>query len=292
MPTARSRMPLLRRLVCSALGVALLAAACVVVAGVTVDTAARAKKKSHHTTRRKARGRRPWVDPRVSAIRQVPTAMMWARDREDGRDSVNVDVEGTVTGVYNHAVLRFSLPAERRDEFRHFLDTYGDIADSTVEAPHFRLVVHGRGIKGQTRAERRAATSWLVSTAAAAVPDSVNGAFNPLMFVWMNTGGAESGQCDTVLITYAGEVSIYSCKRGVKPAVSWLNENDLANIYHWVDSLQTFTSIRTDGDLNAPTHTRTSMTLRGFGIQMPSDSLKNSLHSWAQLLATRARMAR
>ena len=267
---------------------AILVVACGVTAALSAETS-RHHKVSH--SRRRGHVAKPWRDPRVSAIRQVPTAMMWARDRPDGRDSVHIDTEGTVTGVYGHSVMRFSLPAERRVEFHHFLDAYGEVADSTMDAPHFRLVVHGSGLRGQPRAERRAVTSWLVSTAASAVVDTVAGPFNPLMFVWMNNGGVESGQCDTVLITYAGEVSIYSCKHGTRAAVSWLNDIDLANVYHWVDSLQTFTSIRTDGDLTAPTHTRTTMTLRGFGINMPSDSLKNALHSWAQLLATRARTA-
>ena len=266
-----------------------------VVAACAVTAAASSEASRHHrSTRPHHRGHtgKPGRDPRVSPIRQVPTAMIWARDRQDGRDSVHIDTEGSVTGVYNHSVLRFSLPAERRGEFHHFLETSGDIADSTTDAPHFRLRVHGSGFRGQSRAERRAVTSWLVSTAASAVPDTVDGAFNPLMFVWINSGGAESGQCDTVLITYAGEVSIYSCKRGTRAAVSWLNDIDLANVYHWVDSVQTFTSIRTEGEIHAPTHTRTTMTLRGFGVNMPSDSLKNALHSWAQLLATRARVVR
>ncbi len=289
---ATARLTRLRRLVCSTVGIALLVAAGALAAGASAESAtARAKKKKSTRAVRHKRARR-WVDPRVSAIRQVPTAMLWARDRDDGRDSVHVDIEGTVTGVYNHSVLRFALPVERRGELKHFLDTYGQIADSTVDAPHFRLVVHGRGTGGATRAERRAATSWLVSTAATAVPDTVEGPFNPLMFIWVNGGGAESGVCDTVAITYAGQVSVFSCRKGFRPSNSWLAANDLANIYQWVDSCQTFTSIRSDGDLHSSTYTRTSLTLRGFGIQMPSDSLKNSLHAWAQLLATRARLAR
>jgi hypothetical protein len=125
----------------------------------------------------------------------------------------------------------------QRDELNYFVLTYQSFSTDT---PNGFLVFSGKGQLRASGVEQRSILTW-AQIAADGVQAGRSSAAEGVLISWHREGGV-AGFCDNLSVYETGVVSASSCKNGqsVDLGQTWLDSDQLTQIYQWMDNLSRF----------------------------------------------------
>jgi hypothetical protein len=216
------------------------------------------------------------------------TLIEWSGNGDSGCTVAQIGSDGVAIGrCYEEVRLGTPFAGERRAaDLADFVATF---ASFTADTPAGAVTFTGAGTAEATPAQQRMIAEWarLVQLEA---QGGRSGASWGLAFAWHREGGI-AGFCDDLTVYVTGEVWATSC-RGTQPedlAHFRLNAEQLATLYNWVDTLQSFEYEQRDPAM------ADSMTVRlifsGAGAQAASEAEQAAIIDFAQTLYTEATTA-
>jgi hypothetical protein len=137
----------------------------------------------------------------------------------------------------------------------------------------------GEGLEVAGVLEQRMVAEWIRGTYQAVWVDGTPD-IPATVLTWERIGGI-AGFCDIVAISAAGEVIVSDCRGdGIQPlARNWLDRRQLAELYGWMDTLESFESHQTEpASSDALT---ISITLRGDGLTKADPGVLAAIHRLA-----------
>ncbi len=216
------------------------------------------------------------------------TLIEWTGNSDSGCTVAQIGPDGVAIGrCYEEVRLGAPFAGERRAaDLAEFAATF---AAFTADTPAGAITFNGSGTTEATPAQQRMIAEWarLVQVEA---QGGRSGASWGLAFAWHREGGI-AGFCDDLTVYVTGEVWATSC-RGATPqdlAHFRLDAEELATLYNWVDTFQSFEYEQSDSAM------ADSMTVRlifsGAGAQAASEAEQAAMIDFAQTLYTEATTA-
>ncbi len=170
--------------------------------------------------------------------------LTWLGSDEIGCQTIEASPDGVAFGPC--AGLLMSVPyglATRQPDLAEFASRYQSF---TAETPAGTVDFVGQGTTVATPAEQRMIAAWARLLYWEA-QGGRSGASWGLVFAWHRQGGIV-GFCDDVTVHLSGEAYVTSCKGNQPEELGRvrLDAAQLATIYNWVDTLQSFESEQRD----------------------------------------------
>jgi hypothetical protein len=190
--------------------------------------------------------------------------------------------EGVAWGMIGGVLMQgyFGAP-QRQAELAQWAATY---ASFKADTPAGHVMLQGRGAEEAPPAAQRMVAEWarLAYQEAAA---GRSGASWGLAFAWHREGGI-AGFCDDLTVYVTGQVYASTC-RGSEPqtlAATFLSAEQMAQVYTWVDTLQSFGDDTTDPAVADAITVR--MFFSGAGAQAASEAEQQAVKDFAAQLYT------
>ena len=206
--------------------------------------------------------------------------LTWTGSDDRGCQTLDAGTRGVAFGPCTGLLLGVPYPtAMRATDLTEFASRYQSF---TAESPAGTVDFVGAGTAVATPAEQRLIGEWarlLYAEAQGGRSDARWG----LVFAWQREGGL-AGFCDDVRVYLTGDAYITSCK-GNQPADRGrvrLDAAQLATVYNWVDTLQSFATGQSDAGV-ADSMT-ISTTFTGLGTTIATDADKQAITDLAQTL--------
>lgn len=164
--------------------------------------------------------------------------LTWTGSDEQGCQTVAAGLEGVVFGPCFGTLLEAPYSFDtRQSDLATFADEYQSF---TAETPAGSVDFVGNGKRAATPAEQRMIAEWgrLVALEA---QGGRSGASWGLILAWHREGGF-AGFCDDVTVYVTGDAYVTSCKGNQPQEVGRvrLSPDQLALVYGWIDTLQSF----------------------------------------------------
>jgi hypothetical protein len=207
--------------------------------------------------------------------------LQWRSNADEGAPTIaEIGTQGVAWGVDGSTLMQGDLGnPERQAELAEFVATY---APFEADTPAGHVAFQGTGAEEAPPAVQRMLAEW-ASLAYQEATAGRSGAAWGLAFAWHREGGI-AGFCDDLAVYVTGQVYASSCA-GNKPetlADTFLGAEQMAQVYRWVDTLQSFEVDATDAAA------ADAMTVRivfsGAGEQAASDAEQQAIMDFAAQL--------
>jgi hypothetical protein len=152
--------------------------------------------------------------------------------------------QGVTYGPCDGEMKTAPLPNNgEKQDLDGFANTYAPVY---VETNVGRINLAGRGDDQASPAEQRMLAEWARLTVESATLGDTETLHQPAI-AWHREGGI-AGFCDDLTVNVAGEATSTSCKDGTHQELGQarLNGQQLAQLYGWVDTLQSFEVVQTE----------------------------------------------
>jgi hypothetical protein len=215
---------------------------------------------------------RPSVTPQVGA----PESIIWEKT-DNTCQTARISKQGVKYGSCNGKLTTTNFVSPMRNEdLAYLVKTYASFAADTRVG---KIIFNGAGEQTASPAEKRSIAEWarLVSMESAS---GSSGEAHMLAFAWHREGGF-AGFCDDLSVYLSGEAIASTCK-GNQPTQLGrfrLTAEQLAQVYQWVDSYQSF-EISPGGPV-VPDEMVIRLTFSGSGTKEATEATRETIQNFA-----------
>jgi len=216
-------------------------------------------------------------EPQIEAV-----ALVWQQEEMGMCNSATIGAQQIAFGPCEGPLASAPLIEEmgRPAELAEFVQAYAPFEAETAAGA---ITFTGTGTTVATPAEQRMLAEWarLVFLEA---QGGRSGAVWGLVFAWHREGGI-AGFCDDVTVYVTGQVYVTSCKGNQTEAIGKrrLTADELAQIYTWVDELQSFEFDQKDAAVADAMQVQ--LTFSGAGERVATPEEQQAMQDFAATMA-------